>query len=418
VEQVVAYSALAATVGLAVARPHFTPTWRITPGIAALIGLAALLATHLMTPAAILACAHVQWRPLVTVASIMVVSGVVREVGAFERLATALARWANGRSAASTFALVFVLAAAVPALLNNDAAILILTPLVVVLARRLYPDRPALAVVFAFAVFLAPGVAPLIVSNPMNMIVATFAGLDFNSYAVVMVPVSLAGVATTYLVLRLVFRRELAGVRADVSLAPMPPARRGERPAIALMVGVFCAYPIAAAYGVELWAVAAVAAMVALAIARAWRIAPARRVVSHISIDTLVFLWGMFLVVQALRGIGIVEHLQAMYSHGPQIPKIGITSAVGAAVIDNHPMALLDMLALDTSHGARPLLAALVGADLGPRLLPIGSLAGLLWIELLRRERIHVGIGTFVRVGTLALVPTLAVSLGMLWLVG
>ena len=41
---------------------------------------------------------------------------------------------------------------------------------------------------FAFAVFLAPGVAPFVISNPMNMIVAEYAGLGFNAYAAKMVP--------------------------------------------------------------------------------------------------------------------------------------------------------------------------------------------------------------------------------------
>ena len=94
-----------------------------------------------------------------------------------------------------------------------------------------------------------------------------------------------------------------------------------------------------------------------------------------------------------------------------------MTSAVGSALIDNHPMSILNMLAVDASHGPRPLLAALVGGDIGPRLLPIGSLAGLLWIDLLRRSGVPVGVTRFVRVGTLVLLPTLVVSLVMLWLI-
>jgi arsenical pump membrane protein len=78
-------------------------------------------------------------------------------------------------------------------------------------------------------------------------------------------------------------------------------------------------------------------------------------------------------------------------------------------------MTILNTFAIGTGHGAKPLLAALVGGDIGPRLLPIGSLAGLLWIDLLRRSGIEIGVRRFVRVGVVVLLPTLAVSLGLLY---
>jgi arsenical pump membrane protein len=59
-------------------------------------------------------------------------------------------------------------------------------------------------------------------------------------------------------------------------------------------------------------------------------------------------------------------------------------------------------------------LAALVGGDIGPRLLPMGSLAGLLWTDLLRRQGVEVPLGRFVLVGLAVLVPTLAISLLLL----
>jgi arsenical pump membrane protein len=79
-------------------------------------------------------------------------------------------------------------------------------------------------------------------------------------------------------------------------------------------------------------------------------------------------------------------------------------------------MSILNMLAIDNTGDTKPLLAALVGGDIGPRLLPIGSLAGLLWIDLLRRHRVNIGIGRFVRLGTIVLIPTLSLSLALLQL--
>ena len=418
-EHAVAYSALAATIGLAVARPRLG----FTPGTAALVGVLALASARVLTPRMMLDAARVQWRPLATLTSIMILTGVVQEVGAFDRLAAHIERRARTRSAGSTFTLVFALGAATPSLLNNDAAILILTPLVVALTRRLYPRRPEITIAFAFAVFLAPGVAPFIVSNPMNMIVAEYAGLGFNSYAIVMGPLSLAGAALTYAILRWIYRDLLRSAAA--APAPLVTIHRhaGERPAVVLMLAVFVAYPIAASLGIDIWMIAAAGALASLALCRAYQIAPLRKAASHVSCDILIFLWGIFLVVQGLRSVGAVDQLHAVYGttpdgRGPQLAIIGAVSALGSAAIDNHPMSILNMLAIDASHGPRPLLAALVGGDLGPRLLPIGSLAGLLWIDLLHRAGIQVGVGRFVRIGTLVLLPTLAASLALLWLLG
>ena len=419
VELAIAIATLALVVALAVLRPRAVV--RFTPGSAALVGVAVLLATRLLPVSEVAEAARVQWRPLLALTCILVMTGVVQEVGAFDRLAALVETRARRTNIGHAFTIVFVISVITPALLNNDAAILILTPIVVALTRRLYPGHPEVTLAFAFAVFLAPGVAPFIVSNPMNMIVAEFAGLHFNSYAAVMLPISAVGALLTYAVLRRLSRGTFAGVVA----APAPPltvhARPGERPAVGLMLAVFAAYPLAAALGIQIWYVAVAGAAGSLVIAACYRIAPLRKVVGHVSIDILVFLWGIFLVVRGLQHVGVVTELAALYhvatpGSGAQLVTIGATSALGSALIDNHPMSLLNMMAIDTTHGAKPLLAALVGGDIGPRLLPIGSLAGLLWIDLLRRAGISVGVARFARLGTLVLLPTLAVSLALLWL--
>jgi arsenical pump membrane protein len=79
-------------------------------------------------------------------------------------------------------------------------------------------------------------------------------------------------------------------------------------------------------------------------------------------------------------------------------------------------MALVHSLALAGAPD-RLVYAALVGGDLGPRLLPMGSLAGLLWLHALRAREVTVSLATFVRVGAIVTLPSLAVSLLVLWAV-
>jgi arsenical pump membrane protein len=416
----IAFGTLVLTVGLAVMRPTIRG-FQFSPGSAAVLGVLMLLLTNMLQPHDLVEAARIQWRPLLTLTCIMLMTGVVQEVGAFERLAARIESRARSRTAVHTFTVVFVVSVITPSLLNNDAAILILTPLVVALTRRIFPGKPEVTLAFAFAVFLAPGVAPFIVSNPMNMIVAEFTGLGFNSYAAVMLPISVAGAALTYVILRGVYGKLLRAAE-PVDTGPIATIDRhpAERPAVALLVIIFLAYPVAAALGGDIWSVAVAGAVGSLALARRYRIAPLPKVAGHVSVDILAFLWGIFLVVQGLQHVGAVEWLASFYGGvpaggGEQLVRIGLTSAVGSAVIDNHPMSILNMMAIGANDDPKLLLSALVGGDIGPRLLPIGSLAGLLWIDLLRRSGTRIGVGQFLRLGTIVLIPTLALSLLMLW---
>ncbi len=423
-DEAVAYSTLALTVTLAVSRPRLgLRGMRFTPGLAALVGVAVLCAAGILKFEDMLTSARVQWRPLLALTCIMVMTGVVREVGAFERLATKIEAYARSTSTGRAFGLVFLVSVVTPSLLNNDAAILLLTPLVIASTRRLYPNRPDVTIAFAFMVFLAPGVAPFVISNPMNMIVAEFAGIGFNAYAMVMVPISIAGALLTYAVLRWHFRGLIVSAVAHPAEGAELAAHPAERPAIALLLGVFLAYPVMAAFGGPIWVVSVSGALACLLLAWRYRVAPARKLLAHVSPDILVFLWGVFLVVVGLRHVGVVDRLAELYrasSSGPgsarEIATVGAVAALGSALVDNHPMSILNMMALGGHGNGRPLLAALIGGDIGPRLLPIGSLAGLLWTDLLRRSNVDITIGKFFRLGTLVLVPTLTLSLALLWL--
>jgi arsenical pump membrane protein len=381
---------------------------KLTPGTVAVLGVIALLASGVLDERDLAAAARLQWRALLALASIMVITGVVEEVGAFERLAAWIERGARARSAVRTFTLIYALSWVTAALLNNDAAILLLTPLVIALTRRLYPGRTDVTVAFAFAVFLAPGVAPMPVSNPMNMIAVDCAHLDWATYTAVMLPISLACAALVYAILRRVFRRALSARAASAITLTRVHRHPAEVPAVAVALLVFAAYPFAGPI------VAVAGALAALVIARAFRVAPLPKVARHVSLDILAFLWAVFLVVESLRSAGLVSALHVAYAPRPgQLALVGGVSALGSAVVNNHPMSILNLLAI--GGDTRALLAALIGGDLGPRLLPIGSLAGLLWLDLLRRAGVRISLRRFCTIGALTAVPALALAIAMLW---
>lgn len=53
----------------------------------------------------------------------------------------------------------------------------------------------------------------------------------------------------------------------------------------------------------------------------------------------------------------------------------------------------------------------LIGVDLGPNLSVTGSLATILWLVALRHEQVHVDALTFLKLGTLVMIPALVAAL-------
>lgn len=408
VQAIAVYSTLAVTLGLVAVRPRVGGSWRLSPAAACAAGIAVLALVGAVGWRELASAVVAVWRALVTIAALMVVSEAARRAGLLA-WAASLAE-ARARSTRALFVLVFALGAATATALNNDAAVLLVTPLVLALVARTHPGRPELALPFATAVFASAGVAPFFVSNPMNALAADLAGIEFLPYAARMAPVAAAVWAVSLAVLLVLFRRPLAAPMERG--APPAPMTRRQRQLLAVISGVLAGYLVVGWAGGPAWMVAAAGAAAAVAVAGAGARDRLRLCRDAVAWDTLGFLVGVLVLAAGLAAVGFVDLLSAHYA-GSGPAAIGVTSAVGSAVLNNHPMAMLNVMALEGARDSH-VLAALVGGDLGPRLLPAGSLAGLLWVELLRRHGIRLGTGRFAAIGLALTAPALLVALWLL----
>lgn len=405
-------AALAVLVGTVAWRPHGAG-----PALGALAAVLLALVGGAAETADLRDALEAQWRAYVTLAAIMTMTSAADRMGLLQRLASMIEPRTRG-PVKHAFRVTFIFSALVAAVLSNDAAILLMTPTVLVLLRSVYPKRhPKFVGPFAIAVFASAGVAPLVISNPMNLIFADHAGIGFNEYSIVMIPVAIAGWIVAYFVLAWMFRDVLSDESPALGAWPEQPPTitLGGKVVLVAVGATLAAYPIVSYMEIALWPVAAIGGAVcaiaslasgheptALARGIAWQIFP--------------FLVGVFVLAVALGRIGVVAWLSELYaSTDVPLTTIGTTSAIGSALLNNHPMSVLNALALDhTGGGNAHAFAALVGGDLGPRLTPIGSLASLLWYDLLRKHQVAVGVTTFIKVGMALTLPTLAVSLGLL----
>ncbi len=368
------------------------------------------------------------WNATATFIAVIIISLLLDEAGFFEWTALHVARWANG-SGYRLFAFCVLLGAAVSALFANDGAALILTPIVMsmLLALR-FPPAATLAFVMAAGFIADTASLPLVVSNLVNIVSADYFRLGFAEYASVMVPVNLASVAATLLVLLLFFHRDIPKQYAVTALKTPSEAihdratfKVGGWVLLVLLVGLFALEPL----GIPISAVAGVCAAILFAVAACGHRISTRRVLREAPWQVVIFSLGMYLVVYGLKNAGLTDMLAQVLDRLAQgglwsaAIGTGLISALLSSVMNNMPSVLVGSLSIQGSDAQglvreAMIYANVIGCDLGPKITPIGSLATLLWLHVLERKGMRITWGYYFRVGLLLTLPVLLITLSAL----
>src|ERR1700754_4347513 len=150
--------------------------------------------------------------------AVLVLAKLCDDEGLFEAAGAAIARTPRGSH--GLVRQVFVIAAAITAVLSLDASVVLLTPVVLAAVRRLRtPVRP-----YSYATaHLANGASLLLpVSNLTNLLAFHVANISFTKFTLMMALPWLAAVATMYVVFRWFFAKDLR-VEPDPDQVGEPP---------------------------------------------------------------------------------------------------------------------------------------------------------------------------------------------------
>lgn len=343
----------------------------------------------------------------------MVLAELAREEHVFDWAAGVAADHAKG-SPRRLFALVYIVGAIVTALLSNDATAVVLTPAVLAVVRRARLNPKPYLLACAFIANAASFVFPI--SNPANLVVFDRHIPPLFTWLGIFLLPSFASVLVTFLCLRWMSRDQLRGeIQGEAKAVPLSP--EGKLALGGLLVAAL-GLIASSAFGFSLGLPTCAAAILALALVASRNRSIVPRVAKGVSWAVLPLVAGLFLIVEALANAGLLQlgltGLKLLASTSAWAAKYASAFAVALLSngMNNLPVGLMSRNAIQHAHEAG--LAAhaiLIGVDLGPNLSVTGSLATILWLIALRREKVEITALEFLKFGVVAMPLALLASL-------
>ena len=362
-------------------------------GVALLLLGGAAVVTGVLPVSDVLVIADRVWPILLFVVAVTIVAELAAIAGVFDVAAFGLARLGRGRTWV-LWVLIVILAVAATAFLSLDTTAVLLTPVVVAVARahRLDP------LPFAFTTVVLANTASLVlpVSNLTNLLAVQRLGFtDPIAFVTLLGPSALVAIAASVGLLFVVHRRSLAG-----TYSPAPSPRIEDRRLLVIAgVVVLVLMPLLVS-GMPPW-MPAVGAAVVLIVVYLWQ-SPRTLTVRLVPWQLVVFASGLFLAVGALEALGSQRVVEVIAGTGDSLASLLQFAGVGmlgANVMNNLPA----YLALEAAANTPERLAALlVGVNAGPLITPWASLATLLWHQRLHAVGIDVPWRRYVLLGLVA----------------
>lgn len=351
-------------------------------------------------------------------AAVLVLGRLCAAEGLFRWAGAVMSRAAGGEPG-RLLGWVLVIGTAITTVLSLDATVVLFTPVVVAAALRAgVSARPHLHV----TAHLANSASLLLpVSNLTNLLAYEATGLSFARFAALMILPLAVVLLVEYVGARLCFAEELAE-RSH----PRPSSRAlPDEPtpwwALAVLAGTLAGLVLSSPLEIEPgWVAGAGAA--ALAVRRFGR--GGLRVPDLVRWSEpgfLLFVAGLAVVVRTATEEGLGDALDGLLDRPATfggLLVIAVVGAVAANLLNNLPATLLLLpivVATSGAAGAGPVLALLLGVNIGPNLTYVGSLASMLWLRIARQEGQHPRLLTYTVHGLVTVPVALVGATAALW---
>ncbi|WP_251669453.1 arsenic transporter [Paenibacillus camelliae] len=428
------------TVALLILRPY-----RMNEAIPVTIGAIAIYIFGIVSFQDVISIIGIVNGAAITILSTIVMSIVLESIGFFRWAAFNLAIRSQG-SGRALFWYINVICFLMTMFFNNDGSILITTPIIIQTLNVLnLKTRQKIPYLLSGALIATGASAPIGVSNLANLISLKIVGLDLNAYATMMLIPSMIGLLSISFLLFFHFRKEIPVhipvIHRDTAewfqqstnrssnmrrIHPLMPTTAANPPSssidwrmfvicIIIVILTRISFFVLQPLGISTEWPAIVGALLLIAVRWLRKGIAPTDIASKTPWHILLFALGMYVIVYGLYNAGLIEIIISQLgeyvadNRFNAIFIIGLLLSFMSNLFNNLPSVMIGTLSLTEMHLEPSILhagyfASIIGADIGALILPMGTLASLLWMHILREHNIHFTWRKYIKT-TLVVIP-------------
>lgn len=320
----------------------------------------------------------------------------------------------------------------VSAFIDNVATVLMVAPIALAIAKK-FNVSPVNTVLTVAVSSNLQGAATL-VGDTTSILLAGYAGMDFMDFFVTdgkpgMFWVVQAGAVATIPILFWIFRKEKNRIETTeiTKVTDFMPTYALLATVISLVIASFIPNKPALTNG--LICVFFFIAVLRYEVGRDEPVATGHDAVLAIDFDTLLLLSGLFVIIQAVTNVGLINDISNAFVNmaGDNLFKIYTIlvwfSVLVSAFIDNIPYVatMLPVVSgISAQLGLDPTLlyfGLLAGATLGGNITPVGASANIAAGGILKKEGYEISAGQFMRIGVPFTLVAVVAGYVLIWLI-
>jgi arsenical pump membrane protein len=378
----------------------------------------------------------------ITIMATIVMAIVLESFGFFNWVAEKLAAKAKG-SGIRLFWYVNLLCFLMTLFFNNDGSILITTPILVMLLNNMgLKNHQKIPYLLSGALIATASSAPIGVSNIVNLIALKIVDMDLYLHTAMMFVPATLGLLLLVGLLFLRFKKvipktvpvKVSGLTRK-SYHPLKPGptyssekerTRFMRNVLLFVFAVRLSLFAASYFAIPVSIMAVIGSLVLLG----WRWAYLK--ISPVDMlkktpwYILVFAFSMYVIIYGLHNIGLtdllIDYMRPMVSGSLLHASVmmGALLSLLSNIFNNHPALMVGTLTLmnmDLSPLALKVsyLANVIGSDMGSLLLPMGTLATLMWMHIVRKGKVMITWWEYVKVTFVVIPPATLFTLVVLY---